>query len=348
MGQQEKQIKAYLLVTMVCLSSVLPALTAPPPQSSSSHHGQGRKFAVKHNNPKKVYHNKSVSPSAEPQSEKAAKLAEPTPSQPSSIDMDAHFGRPGGPQGLGDEMNVVWAVAQPMVRILRMMLAGGPGEHNEISGNELSAAEKKDGPPSTNYFTWGQLIGYGLKLVLAALSGGNGGPDGIDREDADPNPMKGVLRTLISVVTGTEDPNSGDSTNQTKELVNFVLTLMKALQSSVNQRSMRARSMGQKDRITDVTLAAIDMGKAYVRTFNTSEDTCRQQMMCEAARECVKDVGLPNAHGICHFTAMATANLMYYTQTSKGGDKTKLYLEAARRGRSQENCKSLYVCNETH
>lgn len=70
MGQQEKQIKAYFLVTLVCLSSVLPALTAPPP-NSSSHHGQGRKFAVKHNNPKKVHYSKTASPSAEPQSEKA-------------------------------------------------------------------------------------------------------------------------------------------------------------------------------------------------------------------------------------------------------------------------------------
>lgn len=70
MGQQEKQIKAYILVTLVCLSSVLPALTAPPP-NSSSHHGQGRKFAVKHNNPKKVHYSKTASPSAEPQSEKA-------------------------------------------------------------------------------------------------------------------------------------------------------------------------------------------------------------------------------------------------------------------------------------
>lgn len=30
---------------------------------------------------------------------------------------------------------------------------------------------------------------------------------------------QGVLRTLIAVVTGAEDPNAGDSTNQTKEVI---------------------------------------------------------------------------------------------------------------------------------
>lgn len=70
MGHQEKQIKAYVLVTLVCMSSVLPALTAPPP--NSSHHGQGRKFAVKHNNPKKVHYSKTVAPSVEAQPEKTA------------------------------------------------------------------------------------------------------------------------------------------------------------------------------------------------------------------------------------------------------------------------------------
>ena len=42
----------------------------------------------------------------------------------------------------------------------------------------------------------------------------------------------------------------------------------------------------------------------------------------------------------------ATANLMYYTQSGTK-DNTKLYMEAARKGRSQQDCKQLYsMCNE--
>lgn len=73
--------------------------------------------------------------------------------------MDAHFGRPQGPMGMGEEVNIVWALAQPMIRILRMMLAA-PGEPNEISGNELSATEKKDGPSSTVCFKPPQILFY--------------------------------------------------------------------------------------------------------------------------------------------------------------------------------------------
>lgn len=65
------------------------------------------------------------------------------------MEMEAHFSRPQGPMGPGgDDMSIIWSMAQPMIRILRMMLAG-PGEANELNGNELSASEKKDGPNGT-------------------------------------------------------------------------------------------------------------------------------------------------------------------------------------------------------
>ncbi|CAG7727663.1 unnamed protein product [Allacma fusca] len=101
--------------------------------------------------------------------------------------------------------------------------------------------------------------------------------------------------------------------------------------------------------MTEITLAAIDMGKAYAKTFNTTDENCKQLHICQAARDCVHDLGQPNAFGVCHFTAYATANLMYYTQPSMGsGDSTKLLFEAARRGRALEDCKVLYnECNET-
>jgi hypothetical protein len=125
---------------------------------------------------------------------------------------------------------------------------------------------------------------------------------------------------------------------------------MNALKQSFSQRAMRARSLGEKDKITDLTLAAIDMGKvrsvsnyvasrfgykrnasnfsvegiyrkirclcncyniirlmnllqAYAKTFNTTNEACKELRICEAARECVQDVGQANAYGLCHFSA---------------------------------------------
>lgn len=52
MGQQ-KEIKAFILLGLICISTIMPALAAP---------NNARKFAVKNNSPKKVYH-KNIAPS---------------------------------------------------------------------------------------------------------------------------------------------------------------------------------------------------------------------------------------------------------------------------------------------
>lgn len=41
----------------------------------------------------------------------------------------------------------------------------------------------------------------------------------------------------------------------------------------------------------------------------------------------------------------AASHLMYYTQKGMKYEQTKSYMEAARKGRSQQDCKSLYLCN---
>ena len=40
-----------------------------------------------------------------------------------------------------------------------------------------------------------------------------------------------------------------------------MMALMNALKTSFSQRALRARSLGQRDRISDFTLATIDMTK---------------------------------------------------------------------------------------
>ncbi len=39
-------------------------------------------------------------------------------------------------------------------------------------------------------FSWGQVIGYGLKLLLAALGGNSNAPDGIDKMGVGESPMQ--------------------------------------------------------------------------------------------------------------------------------------------------------------
>jgi len=244
--------------------------------------------------------------------------------------------------------NLVWAIAGPLVQLLKVFIA----QPNEIQDNGLTpGSDKIDGPNSPGQgFSWGRVIGYGLKLLLAALGGGNAGNggDGIDKmgED-DSNPMQNMIDRLLGAMAGGENGEEGNAqmVKQTREFINLAMSLIKAMQGSLNQRAMRARSIGEKDRMADAALASLYMSKAFVKSFNTTNDGCREQLLCDAARECVQDIGSSSAFGFCHLTAFATSNLMYYTHPAKM-DLTKSYLEATRRGRSQENCKAHYHCNE--
>jgi len=337
-----QQAKGCMLLAIVCCSSILPILAAPPQASEGrSHHHQhgvqGRKFYSKPSATKKIYHKQQQQAVS---TEKPDQLISQTKQQQ---DITIAPQEPNGPGGFP------WALARPMMELVRMFL-GVPTEMNANSlGNGIDKMDTGAVGPGQG-FSWGQVIGYGLKLLLAALGGGNNGHDGIDKMDAGASPVQGLVKTLIGTLVGGEDVEKADNmAKQTGELINMAMALMNALKASFSQRALRARSLGEKDRMTEITLAAIDMGKAYAKTFNTTDEGCKQMHICQAARDCVTDVGQPNAFGLCHFTAYATANLMYYTQPSLSVNKeaTKLILEAARHGRALEECKKLYECNET-
>ncbi|XP_035704734.1 uncharacterized protein LOC110843782 isoform X2 [Folsomia candida] len=329
MGQQ-KEIKAFILLGLICISTIMPALAAP---------NNARKFAVKNNSPKKVYH-KNIAPSKDnidrtdrdqQQTMMMNKQSEALGAPPSNEMMMGPNGSPA---------NMIWAVAAPIVQLLKVFLAGP----NELDGNGLTPGDDKmDGPG----FSWGQVIGYGMKLLLAALGGNSNGnvPDGIDKMGVGESPMQGVVDRLLGALTGNENEGNAQMVNQTREFIKLAMSLINAMQSSINQRSMRARSLGEKDRMADAALASLYMSKAFVKSFNTTQEQCREQLLCESARECVDNIGSSSAFGFCHLTAFATTNLMYYTHAGKK-DMTKAYLEATRRGRSHENCKTNYQCNE--
>jgi len=242
-------------------------------------------------------------------------------------------------------------ISNSIMQLLRMFF----GIPNEMVSNGLTPAQDKmDGGPSQGQgFSWGQVIGYGLKLIFAALGGNNANANAIEHDGVDkigveggPTPGQGLFKTLLGALVSGEEPGSDNMAKQTSELINLTIALMNALKQSFSQRALRARSFGEKDKFSDLSLAAIDMGKAYAKSFNTTVDSCKEKRICEAARECVQDVGQSNAYGICHLSAYMTANLMHYTQSGVK-DNTKLYMAAARKGRSLQDCDLAYsACNE--
>jgi len=350
------ETKGYLFLTLICTGVLLPSIFAAPPTSSLTN--QGRKFVTKSNLPKKVYMHKQPSLSSmeyqhvvqEQMNNKVADIG-----TPSDISGGGNSIGPGGGANIGpNNGGFPWNFFSNSVMQFIKMFLGVP---NDMQGYGLTpASDKMDGggASSDQGFSWGQVIGYGLKLLFAALGGNNSNNnsiehDGIDKigVEAGASPVQGLLRTLIgAMVGGNEEGGADNMAKQTGELINLAIALMNALKTSFSQRAMRARSLGQKDKLTDLTLAAIDMGKAYAKTFNSSEDQCKQLKICEGARECLQDLGQPNAAGLCHLTAYAAANLMYYSQSSS--KDIKPYMDAARKGRSvrQPDCKKLYVCNE--
>lgn len=54
---------------------------------------------------------------------------------------------------------------------------------------------------------------------------------------------------------------------------------------------MTARNLGRKDSMSDAAVASITMIKGYMRTMATSDDQCMQMYVCEASRECARDIG---------------------------------------------------------
>jgi len=342
-----KQAKASILISFVILGSILPALCAPP-----THHSQGRKYAVKSNNPKKVFHKQlpTLEQQQQQQQQQAMQLQQQQQEQimNKATDIGTASDITGGSNG--GNPNFPWSFLSNSLRQLFKIFFGMP---NELNGNGLTpGSDKMDGPSAGQGFSWGQVIGYGLKLLFVTLGGNDAEQhDGIDKigvEGGAGNPVQGLMKTLIGTMIGGGD-ESGQGENiakQTGELINLVIALMNALKTSFSQRSILARSLGESNKLNDFTLATIDMSKAYVKTMNETTDGCKQQRICEAARECITDVESKNS-GLCHFISYATVNLMYYTQSNSKNYKS--YLDASRKGRAtqnQQDCKRLFVCNE--
>ncbi|XP_033175553.1 uncharacterized protein LOC117231366 isoform X2 [Bombus vosnesenskii] len=203
-----------------------------------------------------------------------------------------------------------------MLSMLMQMLLGQTGGVAGPSKNEID-----DGAPAS---PWANLLSVGLRVLTALLGGPQQPVDGIDKVDNQSSPM---------------------------QFISIVINLLDALKTSFSHRSLAARSMGRRDTVSEAAVASISMLKGYMRSvksFNNvgrAEDEgqrgCAERALCEASAECVADAQGTSSI-FCQLGSYATS---YLLQRQSGVGFEALY-EAGRRGRTGEDCRTLFMdCN---
>ncbi|XP_076242976.1 uncharacterized protein LOC143184543 [Calliopsis andreniformis] len=231
-----------------------------------------------------------------------------------------------------------------MLSMLMQMLLGQTGGVTGPSKNDID----EGAPPSP----WANLLSVGLRLITALLGGPQQSVDGIDKVDNQSSTMQDILAAMLGAFLRDRHPNQiYDMAKNASEFINIVVNLLDALKTSFSHRSLQARSMGRRDTISEAAVASITMLKGYVRSLKSfsnvgrAEDEgqrgCAERALCEASAECVaKAQGTSSI--FCQFGSYATS---YLLQRQSGVGFEALY-EASRRGRSGENCRTLFMdCN---
>ncbi|XP_078051602.1 uncharacterized protein LOC144477740, partial [Augochlora pura] len=232
-----------------------------------------------------------------------------------------------------------------MLSMVMQMLLGQTGGVAGPSKNEID-----DGAPAS---PWANLLSVGLRLLTALLGGPQQPVDGIDKVDNQSSTMQDILAAMLGAFLGRDrDPNQiYTMAKNASEFINIVVNLLDALKTSFSHRSLTARSMGKRDTISEAAVTTLTMLKGYVRSlksFNNvgrSEDEghrgCAERALCEASAECVaKSQGTSSV--FCQFGSYATS---YLLQRQSGVAFDALY-EASRRGRSGEDCRTVFLnCN---
>ncbi|XP_076291211.1 uncharacterized protein LOC143214276 isoform X2 [Lasioglossum baleicum] len=223
--------------------------------------------------------------------------------------------------------------------------------------DDVSTNQIQEG--SSSGFSWSNMLSMVMQMLLGQ-TGGIAGPSKNDIDDGAPaspwaNLLSVGLRLLTALLGGPQQPVDGidkvDNQSSTMQFINIVVNLLDALKTSFSHRSLTARSMGKRDTISEAAVTTLTMLKGYVRSlksFNNvgrSEDEghrgCAERALCEASAECVaKSQGTSSV--FCQFGSYATS---YLLQRQSGVAFDALY-EASRRGRSGEDCRTVFLnCN---
>ncbi|XP_015511655.1 uncharacterized protein [Neodiprion pinetum] len=232
-----------------------------------------------------------------------------------------------------------------MLSMVMHMLLGQTGGNAGPSKNDID-----DGAPPS---PWANMLSVGLRVLSALLGGPQQQADGIDKVDNQSSPLQGVLTAVLGAFLGQgRDPDQvAVMAKQASEFIGIVMNLLDALKTSFSHRSLTARSMGKRDTISEAAVASISMLKGYVRSMKSfsgvgrAEDEgqrgCAERALCEANAECTADTQGQSSI-FCQLGSYATSYLLQ----RQSGVAFEALSEAGRRGRSGEDCRTLFLdCN---
>jgi len=151
---------------------------------------------------------------------------------------------------------------------------------------------------------------------------------------------KNLIRTVVKLLFG----NSEESTATSRQVLNVLVKVLDMVRTSFGQRARSANGRGIKEAVDDVTVAGATMLRGYVKSVLSKDAHCAQKHICEASKEAVRD-GRELGYFVAQFGGYASSYLL--EKEAKATPFNTSY-DAARRGRSGEDCAKLYsICNET-
>uniref|UniRef100_A0ABD2XG67 Uncharacterized protein n=1 Tax=Trichogramma kaykai TaxID=54128 RepID=A0ABD2XG67_9HYME len=211
-----------------------------------------------------------------------------------------------------------------------------------------------------NGFSWGSVLGMLMQMLLGQ-GGAVAGPSKNDIDEGVPsspwaNFLSVGLRVLTALLGGPQQQGDGidkvdNGAASPMQFIHIVINLLDALKTSFSHRSLQARSLGRKDTVSEAAAASITMLKGYVRSMKAfsgygrkeeeGQRGCAERALCEASAECAADTH-GNTSIFCQLGSYATS---YMLQRQSGVGFEALY-DAGRRGRSGEDCRTLFLdCN---
>ncbi|XP_029168703.1 uncharacterized protein LOC114938790 isoform X4 [Nylanderia fulva] len=222
---------------------------------------------------------------------------------------------------------------------------------------DISTNQIQEG--SSSGFSWSNMLGMLMQMLLGQTGGATGPSKNEIDDGATTSPWTNLLsvglRVLTALLGGPQQPVDGidkvDNQSSPMQFISIVINLLDALKTSFSHRSLTARSLGRRDTISEAAIASISMLKGYMRSVKSfsyvgrveeeGQRGCAERALCEASAECIADTQGPSSI-FCQLGSYATS---YLLQRQSGVGFEVLY-EAGRRGRTGEDCRTLFMdCN---
>ncbi|XP_011867764.1 PREDICTED: uncharacterized protein LOC105561958 isoform X3 [Vollenhovia emeryi] len=208
-------------------------------------------------------------------------------------------------------------------------------------------------------FSWSNMLGMLMQMLLGQTGGATGPSKNEIDDSATVSPWTNLLsvglRVLTALLGGPQQPVDGidkvDNQSSPMQFISIVINLLDALKTSFSHRSLEARSLGRRDTVSEAAIASISMLKGYMRSVKSfsyvgraeeeGQRGCAERALCEASAECIADTQGPSSI-FCQLGSYATS---YLLQRQSGVSFEALY-DAGRRGRTGEDCRTLFIdCN---